>query len=307
MATMLLRLSRVVLAVTLFLLAAPPRLLAQAVEGRVKSDHVSIWNPGFTTVATTVNTGETLEIVGQQGTWYEVVVPATDRQPRRTGFIARSRVDIVRGTAPAARAQDRGRTGSPTPSGRPAARPFWRLFGEAAYGRFTAAKTFEAVLGSAGGPWFGGGVMRQHASGLFIQAEAQHFSATGERVFVNNGTVYPLGVTDTVSITPVMGAIGARKAYGRRGLTLYGGAGAGVYLMRETSEFSDPADDVKQTNGAYRGLAGVEWPLSRALAAAAEFTYTFVPNSLTGNTADAFDEHDLGGMQVQIKILFGRH
>lgn len=305
MAKILLRLSRVVLTLAVLLLAAPPRLLAQTTEGRVKSDHVSIWNPGFTTVATTVNAGETLEIVGQQGTWYEVVLPATERQPRRTGFIARSRVDIVRGTAPAARPQDRSRT-STQPAGRPTARPTWRVFGEAGYGRFTAAQTFEAVLGSAGGPWFGGGVVRQQSSGLFVQAGAQHFSATGERVFVNNGTVFPLGISDTVSITPVMGAIGMRKAYGRRGLTVYAGAGAGVFLLRETSEFSDTADDVKQTNGAYRGLAGVEWPLSRTLAAAAEFSYTLVPNSLTGNTADAFDEHDLGGAQVQVKILFGR-
>ena len=306
MATLIHMRIRHALLLVLLLLAAPSLVQAQTATGRVKSDHVSVWNPGFTTVATTVNTGATLEIVGQQGNWYEVVLPAPEWQPRRTGFIAKSRVDIVQGTAPAASPRSRNQAGARTPTARAAARPAWRVFGEAGYGRFTAAQTFDAVLGAPGGPWFGGGVMRQQASGLFVQAEAQHFGATGERVFVNNGTVYPLGLSDTVSITPIVGVVGLRKAYGRR-LALYAGAGAGVYLLRETSEFSDPADDVKQTNAAYRGIVGLEWPLARSLAAAVEFTYTAVPDSLTGGVADALDEHDLGGAQVQVKILFGRH
>ena len=134
----------------------------------------------------------------------------------------------------------------------------------------------------------------------------EHFGATGERVFVNNGTIYPLGLTDTVSITPIMAVAGMRKTYGRRGMAVYVGGGAGVYLLRETSEFSQAADDVKQNDAAYRGIVGLEWPLARSLAAAVEFTYTAVPNSLTGGTADAFDEHDLGGAQVKVKVLFGR-
>lgn len=299
------RVRRALLAAALVVLATPALLLAQT-TGRVKSDHVSVWNAGFSTVATTVNVGTTLEIVGQQGQWYEVVLPGPERQARTTGFIAKSRVDIVSGTAPAATAPSR-RQGSNRPaSTRAAARPAWRVFGEAGYGRFTATQTFDAVLGSPGGPWFGGGVLNQRASGLFLQAGVEHFGATGERVFVNNGTVYPLGLTDTVSITPIMGVAGIRRTYGRRGMAVYVGGGAGVYLLRETSEFSEASDDVKQTDAAYRGIVGLEWPVARSFAAAVEFTYTAVPNSLTGGAADAFDEHDLGGAQVHVKLLFGK-
>lgn len=300
------RVRHLFLVAAFLLLAAPSLLLAQTATGRVKADHVSVWNPGFSTVATTVNIGTTLEIVGQQGNWYEVILPGPEWQPRQTGFIAKSRVDLVSGTPPASTASPRRQARSQAPAARGRARSSSRVFAEAGYGRFTAKQTFDAVLGTPGGPWYGGGVLHQRASGLFVQGEVEFFSATGERVFVNNGTVFPLGLTDTVTIMPVMGSVGMRKAYGRRGLAFYVGAGAGVYLLRETSEFSDPADDVKQTDVAYRGLAGLEFPLSRAVAAALEVKYTAVPNSLTGATAEAFDEHDLGGVQVQVKLLFGR-
>ena len=42
------------------------------------------------------------------------------------------------------------------------------------------------------------------------------------------------------------------------------------------------------------------------IAAAVEFQYTFVPDSLTGGLADIYDEHDLGGFDVRFKIVIGR-
>lgn len=301
------RMRHLILTAAFLLLAAPSLLLAQAASGRVKTDHVSVWNPGFSTIATTVSAGTTLEIVGQQGNWYEVVLPGPEWQARQTGFIAKSRVDLVSGTPPASTAPARNQARSQTAASRGNSRASSRVFGEAGYGRFTAKETFDAVLGTPGGPWFGGGVFHQRPSGLFVQAGVEYFTATGDRVFVNNGTVYSLGLTDTITIMPVMGAVGLRKPYGRRGVALYAGAGAGVYLLRETSEFADAADEVKQTDAAYRGLLGVEWPLTRAVAAALEVAYTAVPNSLTGGVAEALNEHDLGGAQVKLKLLFGRH
>ena len=299
-------------AALLVILVASP-LYAQT-SVRVKSDLVPVWNPGFATIATTVSEGTVLESVGEQGNWFEVVVPGASQARRTTGFIAKSRVEVVSGTSPAGSASQParpetprgGRSSQTRPQPRPgAATPTFRIFGEAGYGRFAARQTFDAVLGSPGGSWFGGGVMYQRRSGLFVQGGVEHFGATGERVFVLDGTVYPLGIADTVSLTPVMAGVGFRSRAGRR-LSAYVGAGAGVYLLRETSEFADPADNVKQTNGAYRGFAGVELPLARHVAAALEVQYTTVPDALTGNTADAFDEHDLGGAQVKVKLLFGR-
>lgn len=295
--------------------------LAQATV-RVTSDRTTVWNPGFTTVATLVNAGTVLEVVGRDGTWYEVVLPGPSWQPRTTGFIAVSRVEVASGTPPVEGASAAGGAGAPAgdPRRRQRARqgqaagarrpnapgpvPALRVFGEAGYGQFTAKDTFNAVFGSPGGPWFGGGAVYTLRSGLFLQGGVEHFRATGKRVFVSSGTVYPLGIEDRIAITPLMAVAGVRTRGSR--LAAYAGGGAGVYRLRETSDFADEADNVKENHPAYRAFAGVEWRLARSTAAAVEVQYTTVPDALTAGAAAAFGEKDLGGVVVKAKLLFGR-
>ncbi|MGC4085972.1 MAG: hypothetical protein QM736_28545 [Vicinamibacterales bacterium] len=279
---------------TLSLLVLTASLLFAQTTVRVTSDHVPVWNPGFVTIATTVNEGMVLEVVRRQGNWYEVVLPGADRQTRATGFISVSRVLDANGSRATASAVAQRRGTAPPASNQP---PSLRIFGEAGYGRFTASKTFKAVLGSSGGPWFGGGALYHMRSSLFIVGSVEHFSASGARVFVVDGTVYDLSVKDDVSVTPVMGGVGFGRRTGRA--TVYGGGAAGVYLLRETSDFADATDNVKENHGAYRAFAGAEMPVTRSVATAFEVQYTAVPNGLAGNTADAFGEHDLGGVAVQ--------
>ena len=78
-----------------------------------------------------------------------------------------------------------------------------RAFGEAGYTWFSANESFEAVLGSAGGAVFGGGVTVSHRSGYFGRVGIERFSADGERVYVFGGEVFPMGIPLSVSITPI--------------------------------------------------------------------------------------------------------
>jgi len=56
----------------------------------------------------------------------------------------------------------------------------------------------------------------------------------------------------------------------------------------------------------YQIQGGVESHISPRVGTALEVQYTRVPNHLAGGLGDAFNEHDLGGVQVRIKLLVGK-
>lgn len=98
-------------------------------------------------------------------------------------------------------AQPTPRPLTPVPSG-PAFTA--QVFGEVGYTSFLgAADSFEAVLGSSGGFTWGGGLQVAHRSGFFFQFNASYFAADGERVFVSEGDVFPLGIPVDVTVTPL--------------------------------------------------------------------------------------------------------
>lgn len=303
------------------------RAEAQA-QVRVNADQVNVWQPGFAVVATVARAGDVFDVAGRQGNWVEVFLPGPAWQPRRTGFIAASRVEPMGTPAVPGRTEPpppppRVRTPrEPEPQSIPtrptaravpraqAARPsasranVLRVFGEAGYGWFSANQSFTAVTGKAHGPWLGGGARYELGTRYFVEGSLEHFRATGERVFVFDDVVYGLGIEDRVSVTPIMGTAGLQFA-GRR-YTTYVGGGIGAYLLRETSDFADDADDVRQTKAGFRGLLGVQWPIARRYSAGIEVQFTTVPDGLAGGVAEAFKESDLGGLQIRAKVLFGR-
>ena len=225
----MMRTLRFVVAVALTL--APTVALAQTTV-RVTVDKATLWRAGFTTMVTVVGENQVLEVVGRQGDWIEVVVPANSSQDRRTALISIRQVTVVSGTLPAD-----GTTSAATPGTRPgglqplpdpgqrpgfaaspgqppigqSARPApprppldtgFRGFGDVSYHFFTANDTFEAVFDQPGGPFFGGGVEYRFSNGLFVQGAARWFKKTGERVFVLDDEVFPLGIENEVTITP---------------------------------------------------------------------------------------------------------
>lgn len=300
-------LTAIAVAVALLVFAAPGSAQTEQATVRVVRPQSTVWNPGFTTIAAVVPAGTELTVVGRQGTWYRVVLPFPEGT-RETGFIAISQVELVSGTlpAPAPRGAPQAAAGQlPANAVRqPAIAPItgFRGFGQVGYGWMTAHDSFEAMFGSPGWVWYGGGGQYVFGSGLFIEGAADFFRRSGTRVFVLDDEVFDLGVRNTITMLPVAGTVGYR--FSGSNATPYVGGGVGLHLYREEFEFAASGDDVDQHFASYHALGGVEFRLSPRLASAIEVQYTHVPNDFTG-LADVFDEHNLGGVQVRGKLLFG--
>jgi hypothetical protein len=309
---------RVVAVAFACLILVPAVALAQATV-RVTADRATLWRPGFGSVITVVAENVELDVVGRQGDWLEVVVPAGSSEDRRTGLISIKQVTLVTGTLPADSSSQPGaalpRPGvgaRPSPfqrAGQPAA-PLGprdtgiRGFADVSYHFFTARDTFKAVLDQPGGPFVGGGGELRLGNGLFVQGAVRWFRQTGERVFVLDDEVFPLGIEDTITIVPISATAGFRLR--SRGVVPYVGGGVGVYRFQETSEFEDPAEKIEEDFKSFHILGGAEWRTRSWWAAAFEIQYTFVPDSLEGGLAEIFDERDLGGLDLRFKLVIGR-
>ena len=68
---------------------------------------------------------------------------------------------------------------------------------------FTATESFDAILGTTSGPIFGGGArVGLPWGGLFVDVGAWRFHDEGERAFVFDGGVIPLGIPVDITVTP---------------------------------------------------------------------------------------------------------
>ena len=273
---------------------------------KVTQDQTVIWDASFAIVAGTVQAGTELEVVGQRGTWYEVVLPFRSTSGRTTGFVASTKVEVVPGSGPLP-AETEGPAARRAPgqtSAQPSAAPGSgaRAFVQVGYARFLAEQSFKATLNQYGGVVYGGGAEYHTAGGGFIQIAAEQLKETGERVFVSNGNVFKLGIPDTITVIPLTVTAGYRSQ--RNGIAPYLGGGIGRYFFREESEFADPSENVKEQYTGYHVLGGIETSGSW-FGAAFEVEYSHVPKAFTGGTAAAFDEHNLGAVRVRVKVLFG--
>jgi opacity protein-like surface antigen len=184
-----------------------------------------------------------------------------------------------------------------------------RAFGDLGVTLFTATDSFEATLGSASGAVFGGGAEVVLPQRIFAGVRFSRFSADGERVFVHNGTTFPLGIPMAVKITPILLSGGYRFGTPRSKLLPYVGGGIGWYRYEETSDFASGDDDVNDTFQGYHVLGGAEYRLSRLLGIAGEAQWATVPDALGQNPVSAsaaFGDTDLGGATVRVKIVIGR-
>jgi opacity protein-like surface antigen len=210
-----------------------------------------------------------------------------------------------------ATAQTRPRTPAPQTRPRPRpASPFGvRGFVDIGNTTFTASQSFEAVLGKASGPVFGGGGEVRLPGSLFVSLRASRFSAEGERVFVSGGQTFPLGIPTTIAVTPIELTGGYRLV--RRGWPVvpYGGGGVGWHRYQETSDFADPSENVSFTATGYHVVGGADVPLHRWVSAAVEAQWSRVPDAIGGDpngVAQAFGESDLGGFTARVKVVIGR-
>jgi len=192
-----------------------------------------------------------------------------------------------------------------------------RGFADAGLTVFSATQSFKAILGTPAGAVVGGGVEVGLTRHLFVSLAASRFSRTGERVFVFQNQVFKLNVPDTITVTPLQLSGGYRFLGPRRPARLtrparftpYAGGGVGWYRLSETSPASTSGDDEKTTHAGYHVLAGVETPLRRWMAAAVDAQWAFVPNAFGDSPASVarlYDEHDLGGFTLSVRIIVGQ-
>ena len=184
-----------------------------------------------------------------------------------------------------------------------------RGYGEGGIHWFAAADTFEAVLGSSSGPIFGGGVEALWNRRLSVSFDVSRFQATGERVFVFNDEVFPLGIETSVNIVPMALNVAYRLERPRQSLTPLVGGGVNWHRYSEKSDFAADGEDVSATYTGLHALGGVEWRASRYLAVAGIGRWFSVRNALGDeptSAAHAFDEHDLGGFDLRVRIVVGR-
>jgi hypothetical protein len=177
-------------------------------------------------------------------------------------------------------------------------------FGQVGFGRWLAHNTFNAITGNAFYPMFGGGGEVRFRNGVFGAGSVEYFQKTGQRVFVDNGTVFPLGIADHIRVIPIEGRIGYRHPI--QTFAWYAAGGAGAYLYHETSDFSTGSENVDTHFASYHALGGVEFGTG-VVRTAVEVEFTSVPNALgSGGTSQIFNERNLGGIQVRIKVLGGK-
>jgi hypothetical protein len=181
-----------------------------------------------------------------------------------------------------------------------------RGFGSFSYMFFQAHDSFEAILGSSSQPFFGGGGQVVLWDRLFVTASFEHFQKTGERVIVSDGEVFPLGIDDKVTIQP-LAVVGGYRFRSADRIVTYVGGGIGSYHFKEESEFAAADENTDERFTSYHALAGMEYGVSKWVFASFEVQYASVPDALgaPGVAAD-FDETNLGGVSLHVKVAVGR-
>jgi opacity protein-like surface antigen len=287
---------------------------------RVVTNGARIWHADFVRVAATARAGTVLEVIRTLGKWYEVVIPEREGgKPGERGYIYFGHVE------PASASQRTDKDGTdrvpdpaavaPATKGEPAAarprrgrerRTTVRGFGQLGYLSLAARQSFEAVFGDSYVVLPGGGVQVVSPEGVFLQIGVERYVKHGQRVFVADGTVYPLGIPASLTVVPVMFEAGYRAPVRGR-VVPYGGGGAGFHYVKETSAFADEEDDPKERFLALSALGGVEIRTSRWIRTAIEVQYTSVTKEGgPGGAAAAYGEKNLGGLNVRFRLVVGR-
>ncbi|HTH25215.1 MAG TPA: hypothetical protein VL919_08905 [Vicinamibacterales bacterium] len=174
---------------------------------------------------------------------------------------------------------------------------------------FTAAESFDAILGAPSGPIFGGGArVGLPWGGLFVDVGAWRFHADGERAFVFQNEAIGLGIPVDVTVTPIEISAGWRfRVRKLPKLIPYIAGGLTSMRYQEISDFSTPAEDVDERFSGYHALGGAEYKITRWLGVAGEASWTTVPDAIgEAGVSKAFNETDLGGTTLRLKVTIGR-
>jgi len=183
----------------------------------------------------------------------------------------------------------------------------FRPFASFSVEQMTAAKSFDATVGSALSPFWGAGVDVVVRKQFFIEVAVSHMSRTGQRVFIDNGEVFPLGIPLKVSSTPIEVTAGYRFRLRKWRMIPYAGAGVGSYSYRETSDFSAAGEDADLRHAGFVAVGGAEFRVTRWIAVTGDAQYRRVPGILGQNGwSKDLNENDFGGLAARLRVVIGR-
>jgi opacity protein-like surface antigen len=174
---------------------------------------------------------------------------------------------------------------------------------------FTAADSFDVILGKPSGTIYGGGArVGLPLGGLFVDAGAWRFRGEGERVFIFEGREFPLDIPVEITITPLELTAGWQFRFrAAPRFRPYLGGGLTSYRYEESSEFAIGAENVQERFSGYHVLGGAEYRIARWVAVGGDVTWATVPDAIgIGGVSAEFDETDLGGTSFRVKITIRR-
>jgi len=184
--------------------------------------------------------------------------------------------------------------------------------GVSAYGGYeawqmAASDSFDAVFGTSQVSGFGAGVQVTDLwRGLFARGGFATASKTGERVFVSDGQVFPLGIPLKVTLTPIEISGGWRVRASQGRFVPYGGAGVLIMRYKEESDFAESDENLDDTFTGYLVFGGLEVGLVRGLGVGAEVQYRGVHDALgAGGVSAEFGETSLGGVGFKVFAVVG--
>jgi hypothetical protein len=196
------------------------------------------------------------------------------------------------------------------PRARPAPpRPRIGIRGYVAFGtaRLAASETFEAVAEPHSGALFGGVQVTNLWKSVFADVAGSQLSLDGERVFVDSGRVFELGIPLEVTMRPFDIAGGWRLALLRGRVFPYVGAGLTYLHYEETSQFAGSGENVSESKAGPLVIGGVDVRVWRWISAGGELRWRRVKGILGERGVSAeFGEHDAGGINVGVRISLGR-
>lgn len=182
-----------------------------------------------------------------------------------------------------------------------------RVFAWGDWQQMTAKDSFDAVTGAATMSGAGGGAeVHRLWRGVFVRGSVSSMKADGERVFVFDGTVFPLGIPLEITMTPI--ELGAGWRFSPLGGRLVPYAGAGALWMKydETSQGDVGSERVNETYTGAVVFGGVDVSVWRFVSAGAEVAWRTAKVKDAGGSLEAFGEDDLGGVSFRVMVSIGR-
>jgi hypothetical protein len=159
--------------------------------------------------------------------------------------------------------------------------------------------------------------------GLFAGVTYAPLSLDGQRVFIDEGTVYPLGIPVTIEMNSldIVGGwrfipksawtapVKSGQTVQRKAPRLVPFVGGGVSLVyyKETGAYAASGEDVSGSASGFVLLGGVDYAVGRWLRVGGEFRYRAVNGVLgAGGASQVYGEHSLGGYAFAARVSIGR-